>query len=254
MYLSYDDKKEIEDITKLLYKRLVNDFGDIDFKNPFKVISLIEGYIIIRYPLDDNCFKSSKESLSGFSTNIDNYNCIYINSSHVLGRQHFSCWHEFYHCIDDINDNCRLSEAEYIIRERKADYFALSMLLPRQKIDDYFFQLKKKYNDLNLDDLIIMQNTFRVSFASLLRRLKELYNIDYYYYSGISSIKRIDEFRTKTKELGFDIDLITSTNDTVLPMKFIDSIVSTIQKNRIDINKADFILNILEDKEVKFLW
>lgn len=215
--------------------------------NPFEMISYLnKKNIIIRYP-------TSIDTVSGLYYNLYGYRCIYINSNHLLCRQYFSCWHEYFHSTRNKQENTELEELE-------ADYFASCMLLPREDIKTYFRKLKISYNDLDESSLIIMQHYFNVSISSLAYRLNDIYNTDRFgQYIRYRDIKLNEELIDKTKEMEFESDyikmeLLYPTNDFVTSKNILEAIIYLIENDKISTNKANSIYNFINEKGVQFLW
>ena len=253
--LSDIEKSDIEELSYRISEVLYNNMNFDDPKDPFEIISSLRDYIIIRFPSKIK-FESEKDSFSGFSYYVHEYNCIYINSDHLLARQFFSCWHEFYHTLN-LNEE---PEPNIHKEELKADYFASCILMPKNAIDNYFMDIGKGYSELDFEDLILMQHHFRVSLSALVVRISDIYSIKKYdHYLKYNYLKYNDELIQKTMEIGkknnnIDISLIKPTNDFVFPKKFLDYIMDNIKNNRISLEKADEILTLIEEREVKFLW
>lgn len=253
--LSNIEKKDIEYASSIIRNKLFNNnFSDL--KNPFEIISNLNNYIIIRFPSKLK-FEAETENLSGFSYNISEYKCIYINSNHLLARQFFSCWHEFYHTLNDDNSQSYNIKKE----ELKADYFASCILMPKNEIENYFMKIGKGHSELEFQDLVLMQHHFRVSLSALVKRISDIYSINKYnHYLKYRLLKYNDELINKTLEIkkngnrDIDINLIKPTEDFVLPKKFLDSTMNNIENDRITLDKANSILSLIEEKEVKFLW
>lgn len=242
--LNESKKKTLEYVANEIRKELNLSIGE----DPFKVISNIEDYIIIRFP-------SKIENLSGFSLKKGKYKCIYINSNHVLGRQYYSCWHEYFHCINDLNEFKMSYYGDKQEEEEKANYFASCILMPREEIEEYVILSKKKINEYNEDDLIKMQYKFRVSFQSLLFRLKDIYRCDSILkYKYLSALKNKDEYLKKIEKNKFNPEMILPTNDACVSKGFFKDLEANLINNRITISKVEQIMKIVEDEEIRGEW
>lgn len=242
--LDKSKKETLEYIAKITRENLNLNVGC----DAFRVISNLEKYIIIRFP-------SSVDELSGFSLKKGKYRCIYINSSHVLGRQYFSCWHEYYHCINDLKEMKISYYGDSDKEEKEADYFASCMLMPKEEIENYIIINRKDIKEYNEDDLIKMQYKFRVSFQALLFRLKDIYEcpgiLKYLY---LSNLKNKDIYLERIKKNGFGIDMVLPTNDSCVGKSFFKDLESNLIKNRINLFKVEQIMNIVKDEEIKGEW
>ncbi|MDU1116413.1 MAG: ImmA/IrrE family metallo-endopeptidase [Clostridium butyricum] len=242
-----DDRKEkIEKIAKSIKKKLREELNVSDFSDPFKVISLIDKYIIIR-------FKNDKE-IQGFTLKKGDFRCIYINSSDVLGRQNYSCWHEFYHCIDDINEVRISKKGDKSPAEEEAEYFASCMLLDKEELDGYIRELCGSEKNLNEEELIKIQYKFNVSFGSLKTRLAEMYKNKKYFTYNINAVKNRIKYEEEVLRLGFDLQLISPTNDFCVPSLFINNLRENIISNRISLEKGNKIVEFLDEKGADIKW
>lgn len=244
--MTEDRKEKIEKYAKNIKKKLRDEFKITDFRDPFKVISLLDNYIIIR-------FKNDKE-IQGFTLKKGEYRCIYINSADVLGRQYYSCWHEFYHSIDDINELRVSKKGDKSPAEEEAEYFAGCMILDREELDYY---IRKKWgSEKKLDEeaLVDIQYNFQVSFSALKTRLAEIYNNKSFYKYNINSRENREKYESLVKKMGFTLDLISKTNDFCIPSSFIANLKSNIVSKRISLEKANKIIDFLSENEVDTKW
>ncbi|MBE6049826.1 MAG: ImmA/IrrE family metallo-endopeptidase [Clostridium sp.] len=240
------EKKVIEKVAKKIKSKLYNQFGIKDFRDPFKVISSLDGYIIIR-------FKNDKK-IQGFTIKKENYKCIYINSADVLGRQYYSCWHEFYHSIDDVHELRISHKGDKSVAEESAEYFAGCMLLDKDELNRYIRIKWGNENNLNEEALIDIQYKFQVSFEALKVRLNEIFNTKRFYKFKINSIENRKKYEKKVRQLGYDIQLISPTEDFCVPYFFIEDLQKNLIGKRMSMEKISETINFLEEKEVKFKW
>lgn len=244
------DKERIsyfaERITEILLEnpKLENLFDPL-----YKVSQIDEKIILIRFP-------SSDDKLSGFSTVIDGYKCVYINSAHTLGRQNYSFWHEYYHSINDMREEMCVNYDDYdTIEEKEANYFASCMLLPKQKIKDYIICKNKPIQRLCLEDLILMQYEFRVSLQLLIFRMDELYDDGYFKrFLKFSSVPMREEYEKHVLSLGLELDLISPTNDFCIPNRYFMDMHSNLKSNKIGVEKTKEIMDFIDEKGVVCRW
>ncbi|PFR42516.1 ImmA/IrrE family metallo-endopeptidase [Bacillus thuringiensis] len=207
------------------------------------------GYLIVRFP--------SHGDLSGFHIKKGNYDCIFINSSHSLGRQYFSAWHECYHAYTgDTGGLSLLSDAQYNEMEKKADYFASCVLMPEDLVESYL----QRHGLSNLTyishtKLIQMQNFFRVSYSALITRLIQLYPAyrrDLKKRYSLGSPNRSDEMLEKIEEAHGDPRLAQPTNDFTVSQRFYKKLHDNLQQDRISSEKAISVLEFLESIKQKY--
>lgn len=242
------DKELIESCAKDVREMFEKNYGVTYFGNPFEIISKT-GAIIIRFP--------NNKSLQGFTLKKGDYKCIYINSNDVLGRQHYSCWHEFFHSIDDRNDeklmiSMKQDKSEI---EEEAEYFASCMLLDRRELENYIRKKWRSHKNLKQEDLIEIQYKFNVSFQALKRRLMDIYGEEERYYTfTINSKANRKIYEESIKKMGYGLELVSSTEDFCIPNSFIEDIKYNIINKRIELEKANEIFKFLEEKEAEVKW
>jgi Zn-dependent peptidase ImmA (M78 family) len=241
MSLSLSQKETLSSITKVLYEEL-----NMDLKDPIeKVNSINPNIVLIRFPLDT--------TISGFYANIDDTACIYINSSYTLGHQYTTFWHEYYHSIDDYTkDHISFEENHFV--EDSASYFSYCMLLPENEVRNTISHLGIDYHHMDIQDIINVQYTFRVSLQALLYRLKEIYGDHFSKFFIYSQKKNHELYKTMVKQYNFPIELIEPTNDFCMPKKFLKNIYYNLQNNLIGENKALAILKFIKTEGVCFKW
>lgn len=162
------DKADL--MTKAIQLR--KELGE-DSNSPIDIFSLtqtIEKLTLVYYPMGDN--------LSGMCIKGKSGDCVIaVNSAMSLGRQRFSLAHEFYHLRYDDNmlSVCgkKIGDGKNI--EKEADMFASYFLIPAAELECKAAQLVAKHEDgkLSLDDIIKLEQYFRVSHHAMVIRLKE---------------------------------------------------------------------------------
>ncbi|WP_102399518.1 ImmA/IrrE family metallo-endopeptidase [Haloimpatiens massiliensis] len=201
------------------------------------------GFFILKFPsFDDN--------LSGFYINKSGFKCVYVNSKHTLGRQFFSAWHEYYHVVTGEGGGVSLfDQMKEDIVECKAELFAGYILMPENLVFNYIKknQLNLKY--LSHNQIIRMQNYFKVSYTAMIKRLTILFpeynNLGVLY--GLGNKNRHEELCKKTIKLGGDITLIKPTNNFYVSQQFKTDVLENLKMDRIDEGRAEVLLNLNKD-------
>lgn len=211
-------------------------------ENTFKILEEQLGYFILKFPSKDS-------DLSGFHIKKSGIHCIYINSSHTLGRQIFSAWHECYHAINDQSGLSFLSKSDKDIEEYKAECFAGCILMPENLVKLYIAKKSIKLDYISYDDIIKMQHYFGVSYKAMVTRLIQLFpenkgTLKKRY--ALSSPLKEKELEARTLQAGFDTALIRPTNDFYVSHKFIEDIQFNLKNNRISYEKAISLINLIE--------
>ena len=142
-----------------------------DSNSPIDILAAaqrIEGLTIVYYPFGEN--------LSGMCIKGQEGNhLIAINSAMTLGRQRFSMAHEFYHLRFDDNmiSVCakKINSGKEI--EKTADMFASYFLMPDAALMELASKLagKNRQGELTLNDVIWIEQYFRVSHQAAVYRL-----------------------------------------------------------------------------------
>lgn len=189
-----------------------------------------EGILLIRAPIN-------RESLSAFFLRKKSEFVIFINTSKTLGHQYFSAAHELYHYIYDKDMvgqicNTALFNNNKSENEKMADYFAVNFLMPESSVIRYASKITgSKYLEIN--DIIKMQQYFKVSYLSMLIRLKELELISPKQYQRLKEIKII----SKSRSLGYDSKLLLPTEDKYISPDYIQLAMSLYESGDITYNK-----------------
>ncbi|MDD3016665.1 MAG: hypothetical protein BWY02_02177 [bacterium ADurb.Bin157] len=174
-----------------------------DSHSPVDIFSLaqsIERLTLVYYPMGD--------TLSGMCIKGKRNDCVIaINSAMSLGRQRFSLAHEFYHLYYDQNmvSVCAKKIGDGKTIEKEADMFASYFLIPDAELDYRAAQLAAKHKDnkLSLDDIIRLEQHFRVSHQAMVIRLKEspyMKRANFEKYLAIS-------VRNRAETMGFSSEL-----------------------------------------------
>lgn len=128
-------------------------------------------------PLDENF---SGMAIRAFDKNQKARRFMLVNSAQGYGKQRFTACHELYHLLFQQDFTFSRNNAgkflEKDVEEYKADIFATHLLLPQSGI----IQLipTNERGKVSLGTVIQIEQRFRCSRMALLRRLKELKQID----------------------------------------------------------------------------
>ncbi|MBO0588412.1 ImmA/IrrE family metallo-endopeptidase [Sporosarcina sp. E16_8] len=216
--------------------------GDSPIKDTFETMERL-GFFVVRFPAHND--------LSGFHINKAGFDCVFINSAHTLGRQYFSAWHECYHAYTGEGGGVSLQgAAEHDEMEQKADFFAGCILMPENQIENYLQENRlSNLKYIKIDELIMMQNHFRVSYASLLTRLVNLYP---HYRNDLSTRWAIGGLKQKERmlqiinRLAMDEQLVQPTNDFSVPKSFYHKLQQNLEDDRISTSGVQEIFVLIE--------
>lgn len=147
-------------------------FG-FDNYSPIDVIALIEGIddmTLVFYPFS--------ERISGMSIKGDDYCLIAINSSSSYGRQRYTAAHELYHLYIRSEADiaiCEFDGGKKTEIEREADQFASYFLAPYEALKEFVdLRLQGTKRKLGIEDVVRVEQHFKMSRAATLIRLREL--------------------------------------------------------------------------------
>lgn len=188
-YLEIIEMNNIDTDNIKLKKYLCNDLENAekaanDFRNYIKIsnkqpisdlINILEnlGIIIIQIKNPDNRF----DDFDGLSEIVNNIPVIVLLDGIKDGaRQRFTIAHELGHLILNINNN-ELDE------ERMCNRFASALLMPKEAIINEFGYSR---GNINFFELTAFKNEFKVSYAAIVYRLKDLNIISEYLYKKLS--------------------------------------------------------------------
>ena len=188
-YLEIIEMNNIDTDNIKLKKYLCNDLKNAekaanDFRNYIKIsnkqpisdlINILEnlGIIIIQIKNPDNRF----DDFDGLSEIVNNIPVIVLLDGIKDGaRQRFTIAHELGHLILNINNN-ELDE------ERMCNRFASALLMPKEAIINEFGYSRR---NINFFELTAFKNEFKVSYAAIVYRLKDLNIISEYLYKKLS--------------------------------------------------------------------
>lgn len=242
--LTVEEKKkaysEVIPIALHFRQQYIPDNHKID--DTFRVLEERLGYFILKFPSKDG-------NLSGFHIEKSGIHCIYVNSSHPLGRQYFSAWHECYHAINGQVSVSLMNDVGKDIEEYKAECFAGCILMPESLIKNYLMQNQINLDYISYHSLIKMQHFFGVSYSALITRLIQLFpssksTLQSRYSLG--SKARQKELEEKTLQAECTTNLIKPTNDIYVSPKFISDIQFNLKTDRISEEKAHSLIDLIE--------
>ncbi len=159
-------------------------------------------------------FLPMQGSFSGMCMKYQDKRFMLVNSSEVLGRQHFTVAHELYHLFiqeEFSSQVCAINSSDPI--EKRADAFATLFLMPRNGIIEEFKKLGIKYTtEINTAHILYLQNYFGVSFQSMIYRLANLDLISNQQKENFLEVSPA----TVAKQYGYGTDLYFPTNEKLV--------------------------------------
>ncbi len=238
---------------QLIIEKLANAVRDecnvtgYGIQNIFEVAEKI-GYRVIRYPIGQDDFL-------GFALIKDTERIVFSNSSLILSREIFSIAHEIGHqklhlseqgiqVIKDDNFDDR-NELEI-----EANYFAASLLMPREKVQQFIrLELEDKaVNRWSGLEIAKIQTKFNVSYDMVLIRLKNLGILN----DTIISKLKLEKIEKKISKLlsaiNGNADLCKPTEVKMIPADYLEWVVFNYTEKLIPISSLEKALNYLDLK------
>jgi Zn-dependent peptidase ImmA (M78 family) len=164
-------------------------------------------------------FKPLSNAFSGMALKVTDNNRIYrfilVNSSHNIGKQHFTICHELYHLYIQNEFKSMLCNTGLFdkknIEEYNADVFASILLLPEIGIKSLIPDNEMGKDKVTLKTILKIEHFYSCSRTALLYRLKEL---------QLLSSTGYDKFNTSIKlgaiQYGYSTDLYSPGNDKLV--------------------------------------
>lgn len=218
-------------------------------KDTFKMIEQL-GFLLLRFPA-----MNGNTSLGGFTIHKEPYDCIYINSRQNLGRQYMSCWHECYHAYTKEGNGISYIDAvKQDPVEYKADLFAGLILMPKNLVEKYIKMENISLQYLSYENIIRMQNFFKVGYSAMLARILQIYpeykdTLQNRFAIAKDSPVQREKLKEKTLSVQGDLQLINATNDIYIPNSFIENIEFNVNRKRISKEKAYELLKFIDGLE-----
>lgn len=178
---------------KLVLEKNANEFRQnygIGSGDPIRLKSLLSKLNVI------TVFKSLSASFSGMALKISSENngverFILVNSSHNIGKQHFTICHELYHLYVQKEFESMICNtgtfSKTNIEEFNADVFASYLLLPEVGLKSLIPDEEMGKDKISLKTILKIEQYYSCSRTALLYRLKELHLLSSNGYDKFSS-------------------------------------------------------------------
>lgn len=167
---------------------------------------------------------------------------ILVNSNRSKGHQIFTAAHEFCHYLLDKDeqiiiehDNQKKSPIE-----KRADAFAANFLLPEEGIRFYIQKVLNKTKKLDDNDLVRIQNEFKISWSFLIYRL---HNLDYIFDGGLNAkLDNIKQLNSLAVQFGFEPEFSEQNGKYELPSEYFRLALSAYFDKKISLNRLSDLL------------
>lgn len=168
---------------------------------PQLALIILQGFGLIQMPIEDKYWSGAIYVKDGKIIPV-------VNTSLPRANQYFAAWHEIYHLIFDKVSFDHFIEADNILEERKAEYFAACMLLTG--VDRYFMELPEM--DF-VSKIFCCMSVFQAPYKAVLVSLYE-YAIKSENEKLCSKIKEVfdlqfEDLPNRFRMLGLDDSLVT---------------------------------------------
>ncbi|NLT51761.1 MAG: ImmA/IrrE family metallo-endopeptidase [Ignavibacteria bacterium] len=195
-----------------LLEGAITDFRARNNLSPFQPVrikSLLQQLDVL------TIFKKMSQNFSGMALKAGNMKFILVNSTHSIGRQHFTMLHEIYHLEIQkdfksiiCSDEQSRKEAE---EERKADNFAAEILMPKEGLFKRIPDFERNFDKISIETLFRLEQYFSCSRSALLNRLNSI---------GLLSKEKQELYKINILEdcklLGFDDTLYKDGNHNLI--------------------------------------
>ncbi len=238
-------------ISNLIIERTAHDLRNqynIESYGIKDIFSLVDkmGIYLIRIPL-------GKDTICGFSTVHEGKKVIVSNSSEILSREIFTIAHEIGHCLFDLNvdkqliiidENTNDNLQDFV--EKRADHFAVALLMPEEKIREFIkYELKKDFNEIKERDIIRIQLEFNASYASIVMRLFELGFIKSRTKKELFDKRDSSTSRMLFNAMNINDDLIKPADTLKVPSSYYEYVFSNYEKGYIVFDKLKEALELV---------
>lgn len=218
------------------------------------------GYRLIRYPLGES-------SDLGFTMRKDDDIVIFTNSSCRLAREIFTLAHEIGHAhlhLENrktfIDDAITISSKSADEMEQEANYFAVCLLMPEEKVVKFLdFEVDNfEQNGLTVMDIARLMSEFSVSFEMALNTLENIGRITNCDRIKLDNERNLTRVGRLLRSVGGNAKLNESSNTIDIPYEFIEYVIynynhKAIPKETLEKALACYNLNIedISDKLVE---
>ena len=209
----------------------ISRYGIIDL---FKECERL-GYKLLRYPLGENADL-------GFTLKKDDDIIIFINTSSRLSREIFTLAHEIGHIKlhltgeqPFIDNHATITGRSDDEKEREANYFAASLLMPSDEIERFIdLELPDfERNGLSGMDIARMMSEFNVSYEVALNRLESLGKIDSNQKLRLETERAEKRVGNLLRSIGGNAKLNIAGNEIDIPHEYIDYAIYNYNHNAI---------------------
>lgn len=228
--------------------------GSEPIRNIFSLVEL-NGLRLLRCPI------SEELKISGVYIFVELKQAAFalINNSHTLGQQALTAAHEYSHYLKDrfdgpVIDNPDIFVDEYLSlyhpRERFAQKFAASFLLPKDKMQEI---IEKDIGRARLDfgDILYLKRYFGLSTLAMLRTLREM---EYISQTRFKEYQKVDSDSREKDIYGNLVESeqkVIGRGRTLSSDRFVNLAFEAYKKKRIKKDRLEKLFNINKAKSAR---
>jgi len=177
--------------------------------NPIRVKSLLQQLNVL------TIFRKMEGTFSGMSLKVNEDRFMLINSTHSIGRQHFTIFHELYHLYIQKDFERIICDGPKDSKNKKeesnADIFAANVMLPRDGILNFIPAEQLKKDKILFSTILALEQYYSCSHQAMLIRLENL---------NLITQKMKDSFATdvivEAQKYGYDTALYEAGNENLV--------------------------------------
>ena len=240
-----DKNKEISDEVSAQVKSLLSNDSLMKLTSiPQLALQILHGYGLVQMPIEDKYLSGAIYVKNGKLIPV-------INTALPRANQYFAAWHEIYHLMFDRVSFDHIIETDNTIEERKAEYFAASMLL--SEVDRFYENL----HDMDfLSKVFCCMSAFQSPYKAVLVSLYE-----YASKNDVAELKeqirnvfdlQFEDMPERFRSLGLDDSLVKPSNvinTAFLHEKILDNKEAHPELGYHEDNEA-FLSSIMKESEL----
>lgn len=206
------------------------------------------GYKLLRYPLGEDVHL-------GFVMKRDGDTVIFTNTCSRLSREIFTLAHEIGHALlhmekelSYMDDTVTISGRSKDEKEKEANYFAVCLLMPADKVDKFLdLELEEFVPDgLTAMDIARMMSEFQVSFETAINRLESMGKISEAGRVRLDCERNQKRVGNLLRSVGGNSKLNEASQVIGIPYEYIDYVIYNYNHNAVPMETLEKVLACYE--------
>jgi Zn-dependent peptidase ImmA (M78 family) len=241
----FSSKRERDAMEMARKVRAEAGLGDEPIADIFGLLERL-GVLFLRYPLGE-------KAIEGYAARRGGQRTIFTNTSYSRGKEIFTAAHELAHLYFDLQEEGIIADeaihfdnADLEVSEVRANYFAAHFLMPLPAVVCFCNDIVDvEPKAITAQDVVRMQQHFRVSFQAALIRLKALNLITpaaaekAQKYDGCSSLTEL------VRRCGYEPELLYPDEKIHVPAGIIQKAVALYEAERIPYGSFSHFLQLI---------